>query len=121
MIIAGLGVSNAPVSAAAYDACNSLSPESVAAELAKNSEMKVLRVIITVRTAGAGDRAAIDQETRSFAEVLKDAGAHIASPIEGQPFVVVELDKEVLLKVATDPRVACISSDQPERGGKPHS
>jgi hypothetical protein len=115
MLIAGLGVIGAPVDAPAHNACNSLSPENMAAELAKNSGMKVLRVIITVRMAGAGDRAPIDQETRSFAEMLKEAGAYIASPIEGQPLVVVELDREVLLRVATDPRVGCISSDQPER------
>jgi hypothetical protein len=52
---------------------------------------------------------------KRFAEMLKDAGAHIAAPIEGQPFIVAELEREVLLKIATDARVSCISSDKPER------
>jgi hypothetical protein len=96
--------------------CDGRTPESVAAELIKkNLGSKVLRVIITVRMTGGADRAAIDRETHSVAEMLKSAGAYMAAPIEGQPLVVAEIDRDILPRVAMEPRVACIVSDQPEK------
>ena len=95
--------------------CNGRTPESAAAELTKNLGSKVLRVIITVRMTGGADRAAIDREAHSVAEMLKSAGAYMAAPIEGQPLVVAEINRDILPRVAMEPRVACIVSDQPEK------
>jgi|SRR4051812_39264433 len=99
------------------DMCKDATAESAAAELARNSQSKILRVLIRVKMADAQNRAAIDRETRAVADMIKQGGAYLAEPIHGQPLVVAEVSKEHLLDVAKDRRIVCITAD---RADEPH-
>jgi hypothetical protein len=116
LLIAALGIIALPGAAPAeIGMCNGLTAERAAAELVRTLRTKIARVLITVKTADTPDRAAIDRLTMSVAEMLKRAGAYSAEPIGGQPIVVAELDRDRLVEVARDPRIACIRSDTPDR------
>jgi hypothetical protein len=114
MLVLALGAWVAPGAALAEnDMCDGRTAQSAAAELAASSGPKVVRVLIKLKTPGGADRAALDRDSSALAETLKRAGAYSAAPIGGQPLVVAELDKERLVEVAKDPRVACITQDVP--------
>jgi hypothetical protein len=90
--------------------CDGRTAQAAAAELAVSAGAKVVRVLIRLKTSP--DRAAMDRESGALAATLKQAGAY-AEPIGGQPLVVAELDKDRLVEVAKDPRIACITRDVP--------
>ena len=114
MLVLALGAWLAPGAALAEnDMCDGRTAQSAAAELAMSPGPKVVRVLIKLKTPGGADRAALDRDSSALAETLKRAGAYSAAPIGGQPLVVAELDKERLVEVAKDPRVACITQDVP--------
>jgi len=116
LLIAALGMIALPGAASAeIGMCNGQTAEHAAAELVRTLRSKIVRVLITVKVSDKQDRAAIDRVTRSVAEMLKRAGAYSAAPISGQPLLVAELDKDKLVEVARDPRIACIKSDIPDQ------
>jgi hypothetical protein len=112
MVAMALGVWVTPGAALAEnDMCDGRTVQAAAAELAVSAGPKVVRVLIRLKTGP--DRAAMDRDSGALAETLKQAGAYSAAPIGGQPLVVAELDKERLVEVAKDPRIACIARDVP--------
>jgi hypothetical protein len=115
IVVAAFGTLGAPNAALAENGmCNGRTAETAAAALIKDVPSRILRVLIKLKATGEQDRAAIDGDTLGFAETLRQAGAYVVEPIHGQRLLVAELDKDRLLSVAKDPRVACITRDSPE-------
>ncbi len=71
----------------------------------------ILRLIVTLRTAGPLDRGTLDRRTAALAAELTAGGALMASPISGQPLLVVEIDRGRLALLTGHPSVACIAND----------
>ncbi|WP_143747781.1 hypothetical protein [Mesorhizobium temperatum] len=92
--------------------CNGRTPADAIVTLAENMKTNLIRVIIRIQ--GDQDSEAIEQETSAFASSLRRAGAVTAEPISGQPLVVAELAKDELLRLADDPRIVCVTRDEPE-------
>jgi len=98
---------------AGNNTCNGRTVEAAAAELMSRSTSPMVRVLVTLLKTEAQDRAALDSETARMADVFHQDGAILAEPISGQPLVVVEIDRNLLLRLAQHPQVACIAEDAP--------
>ncbi|MCL2876426.1 MAG: hypothetical protein FWF12_09110 [Betaproteobacteria bacterium] len=93
--------------------CNGRTVEAVAAELMSRSTSPMVRVLVTLLKTETQDRVALDSETALMADTFRQNGAVLAEPISGQPLVVVEIDRNLLLHLAQHPQVACIAEDTP--------
>ncbi|WP_088360669.1 MULTISPECIES: hypothetical protein [Rhodomicrobium] len=112
-LTAALGMASMPGASAAGPVCDAGLESSLAA-LARGMGAPLIRVQIKTKVGEGQDRAAIDRTTQSLAAALKQAGAHTADPIDGQPLLVAELGKQQLLRLAQDPRIACVTPDLPD-------
>src|SRR5262249_21001425 len=84
------------------DMCNARTTEAMAAELMNRLSSPVVRVLVKLKVDGQ-DRAALDHATATLAASLRHDGALVAEPIDGQPLVVVEIDRDRLPELARHP------------------
>jgi hypothetical protein len=95
------------------DMCKGRTAEATATELMNRLSSPIVRVLVRLKggEGGGQDRAALDHDTAQLAAALRQEGALLAEPIDGQPLVVVEIGRDQLPRLARHPQVACIAED----------